>query len=237
MTDLSKLTRIRALLDNAESYAQQGNNDAAESYRNKAISLMARHGIEEAMLSARHHRDEVPVQRRVDLPRPYPQDKAALLNAITQALGARAIRFTGQEPHMILVGFDSDLDRVELLYTSLLIQAFAELARTPLPHDTNRVSFTKSWLAGFATVVGSRIEDAEARARGEYAAENGVGTEIVVRDRSQRVESTYAQLFPQRRTTRRSVGSGVGYLRGRDAGQRADIGARKVSTTRRAIDD
>ena len=47
MTDLSKLTRIRALLDNAESYAQQGNHDAAESYRNKAISLMARHGIEE----------------------------------------------------------------------------------------------------------------------------------------------------------------------------------------------
>ena len=31
MTDLSKLTRVRALLDNAESYAQQGNNDAAKA--------------------------------------------------------------------------------------------------------------------------------------------------------------------------------------------------------------
>lgn len=227
-----KLATIRNLLDTAESYAQNGNADAAETYRNKAMALMAKHGVEEAMLSARTHRDEAPITREVELPKPYAVDKGGLLYRVARALGVRAVRITGAYPRSILVGFESDIERVELLYTSLLVQAFGELG-TLDPGPYNRTSFNKAWLLGFSVRVGQRLQEAEARARGEYDAENGgPGAALVIRDRAQRVSAAYAEQFPGAKSSRRKVGNGVGYLRGKEAGERADIGAKHVRNRR-----
>ncbi|GAB3475381.1 DUF2786 domain-containing protein [Amycolatopsis cihanbeyliensis] len=225
----AKLARIRALLDNAESYAEQGNKEAAETYRNKAIELMAAHGVEEAMLSARTHKDEKPIRRDIPLTKPYTVDKGVLMYGTARALGVQCIRTKGNPPHSVLVGFESDLERVEVLYTSLLVQAFGELAATPPPRYESTVSFRKAWLIGFTNTVVDRIEAAEQRARGEYEQRTGSSTALVVQGRSKRVDAEFRTYFPRvRKGRKRYAHSASGYASGKDAGERADIGGAKV---------
>ena len=64
---------------------------------------------------------------------PYALDKSGLLAAVAHALRCRSVRrkewLAGQYVYrMHLFGFESDLERTELLYTSLLVQASYGLA-------------------------------------------------------------------------------------------------------------
>lgn len=234
MTSNRKLERIRALLDQAEGEAEQGHAKAAENFRNKAMELMAAHGIEETMLSARTQKDEQPTSIVMALTRPYPVNKSDLLQGIAKALGCRAVRH-GQAWSTV-VGFQSDLDRIEMLYTSLLTQAFGELARERIPPWENTISFRTAWLAAFTRTVRERLEDAEARARDDYERQSGTSTALVVRDRSGAVEQAFTNQFPRIKTSKRKFGSFSGWDAGEAAGRRADIGAKQVGGNRPALD-
>lgn len=75
-TENVRLQKIRGLLDTAESLSAQGSTEAAETYREKAFSLMVKYQIDDALVAAAGRRvDEQPVQRRVDTPDPYGRDK------------------------------------------------------------------------------------------------------------------------------------------------------------------
>lgn len=236
------LTKVRSLLDTAESFAQEGNVSASETYRERAFALMAKYGIEEHMLAAKVHKDEKPIVREIVVKNPYATDKGTMLWRIATALGvqsindrAKAARHGGMrkgERIQVLIGFESDIERVEILYTSLLLQAFSEAEKSPLPYGSSRTSFKKSFLTGFSVIVGQRLEEAEARARAEYEAERGTSTELVVVDRDQRVKNHYKELYPRTRKNKRSVSDGTGYYRGQAAGERADIGGKHLGGNR-----
>lgn len=53
---------------------------------------------------------------------------------------------------------------MELLFTSLLVQAAHGLATTPVPPDNQPAAFRRSWLAGFAYSVAERLRAAESAA-------------------------------------------------------------------------
>lgn len=243
----AKLAKVRALLDNAESLEAKGNPEAAETYRNKAISLMAVHGIDEAMVAAAEKRRETPVQRTFTVSSRYRMDNQILLQRVAEGLGCKAVRITGT-PCVHVVGFEADLDRVELLWTSLLLQGLNHVAKTPgdeiarnwrwLPASgkrTARVSFTKSFLAGFSVVVGQRLQEATDRARADYEASHGTSTDLVLADRTSRVGAAFGAAFPKVRTMKRTVRDGAAYHRGREAGERADIGTTRVGGQRKQI--
>lgn len=244
----AKLAKVRGLLHTAEHLEAQGNAAAAaETYRNKAIALMAVHGIDEAMVSAAEHRNEAPEQRTYDVANPYRLDKQILLQRVAKGLGCEAIRVSGSET-VHVVGFASDLDRVELLWTSLTLQGLSHVAKTPGPEisrlwgwlpasekRTARVSYTKSFLTGFSVVVGQRLQEATERARADYEASHGASTDLVVADRTTRVGAAYKAAFPNVRNGKRSVRDGAAYARGRAAGERADIGAVRVGENRRRL--
>ena len=61
-----------------------------------------------------------------------------------------------------LFGHASDLERSELLFTSLLLQSAHGLARTPVPEWEHKAAFRRSWLAGFRMAVGRRLDEARA---------------------------------------------------------------------------
>jgi hypothetical protein len=120
---------------------------------------------------------------------------------------------------MHLFGFASDLERVELLFTSLLVQASLALSVAEVPEWDSVAAFRRTWLVGFGFAVGERLRQAEQRA--QAAPDTGNGPSV-----ARRVEEAY----PRLRTSapRRLMGSGLdgGYA----AGQRADLGSARLTT-------
>src|SRR6185436_15599813 len=87
-------------------------------------------------------------------------------------------------------GFTTDLERVELLYTSLLVQATRELVHVrPDEWGESTGAYRRSWLAGFASAVATRLHRAERRAAADRpSGPDGTSTALVLRDRTALVE-------------------------------------------------
>ena len=228
-TDDPILAKVRKLLALAEDPA--ATTHEAETYTAKAAQLIADYGIDQALLAVADPGADPVGDRVLDLDAPYAADKADLLSTIATHLRCRAVTRTsrtasGKERSAHLFGHASDLERTELLYTSLLLQSATALARTPVPHGEHAAAFRRSWLAG-----------AEARAEAEAAsrfAAAGRSSSLVLADRSAQVESTMHAAYPQLTAARPRSLSGSGVADGWAAGQRADLGGRPVGGTTKA---
>jgi hypothetical protein len=235
------LGRIRKLLARAE---RAGTPEEAQACTDKAVELMARHGVDMALLAAAEPgRDEIGATR-VAVADPYSAGKARLLGWTASALRCRAVLHQlrgGRVDAVTVFGFASDRERVEVLFTSLLVQAGAQLLRERPPHKGESVAaYRRSWLHGFAVQVHRRLVSAEERAerRAEERAERQAGdrgeagTAIVLADRRSQVERAYAEAFPVLGRGRRSTLSGSGFAAGAAAGELADLGAGALSRRR-----
>jgi len=242
---IDKLDTVRKLLAKADGAATPAE---AEVYTAKAVELMARHGIDEALLgAAAPHRDEV-ATCRIPVADPYSAGKARLLAWTASALRCRAVLHEaggGRVAAVTVLGFASDRARVELLYTSLLLQASAQLARQrPAWVGESVAAYRRSWLHGFAVRVHQRLVEAEARAAESAARASpssgpsaGPSVALVLADRRARVDRAYAEAFPQIGRARHARLSGSGYAAGTQAGARADLGGRPVAAAgRQALD-
>ena len=228
------LGRIRKLLAKAE---RAGTPEEAQTYTEKAVELMARHGIDAALLAAADpDRDEIGATR-VEVADPYSAGKARLLGWTAAALRCRAVLHQvggGRVTAVTVFGFASDRERVELLFTSLLLQATAQLLRErPERPGESVAAYRRAWLHGFAVSVHQRLSAAEQRAAQDAAPSGGAErTALVLADRRSRVERAYAEAFPVLGRGRRPVLSGTGFPAGAAAGDRADLGARPVAGRR-----
>ena len=234
----TKLARVRKLLAKAE---RAGTPEEARTYTEKAVELMARHGIDMALLAADDPgRDEIGLTR-VPVTDPYSAGKARLLGWTAAALRCRAVLHQargGRVTAVTVFGFASDRERVEVLFTSLLLQAAGELARgRPGRAGESVAAYRRSWLHGFAVSVHRRLAAAEATAEaaagGRVPADAerraaGQRADLVLADRRARVERAYAEAFPVLGPGRRPALSGSGYVAGAAAGERADLGTRSV---------
>ncbi|MFG3422891.1 DUF2786 domain-containing protein [Micromonospora sp. NPDC048063] len=220
------LSKVRKLLAQAEDPACTPAESAA--FTAKATELIARYGVDRALLAARDPATDPVGDRVVGVVAPYARDKAGLLAAVADPLRCRCVRRRqGSGFAMHLFGFASDLERVDLLFTSLLVQAAHGLAAAEVPPGEHPAAFRRSWLAGFAQVIGVRLRAAEAHAAADSG---GSSVALVLADRSDRVRHRVAEVYPRLRTAapRRLAGSGFGS--GADAGRRADLGGRGVAT-------
>ncbi|WP_329105295.1 DUF2786 domain-containing protein [Micromonospora sp. NBC_01699] len=225
------LDKVRKLLAMAEDPACTEAEAAA--FMAKATDLIARYGVDRALLAARDPTTDPVGDRVVDLLAPYALDKAGLLAAVADALRCRSVRRrSGSGFAMHLFGFASDLERVELLFTSLLVQAAHGLAATPVPLGDQPAAFRRSWLAGFAYSVSQRLRAAESAAAADPAGVpvGHTSMALVLADRSTRVQRRLAEVYPRLRTAsaRRLAGGGAG--QGAEAGRRADLGGTSVRT-------
>ncbi len=236
--DGARLGRIRKLLAKAE---RAGTSEEAMTYTQKAVELMARHGIDAALLAAAEPgRDDIGATR-VDIADPYSAGKARLLAWTAGALRCRALLHQvrgGRVTAVTVFGFSSDRERVELLFTSLLVQAARELGRCrPAFRGESVAAYRRSWLHGFALQVHRRLAEAEERAARSDGVESGAEaaaarTALVLADRRGRVERAFADAFPGTSRARRSSLSGSGFTAGAAAGDRADLGAPRLPRRR-----
>jgi Protein of unknown function (DUF2786) len=222
--DQRMLERVRALLAKAESteFAAE-----AEALTARAQELMARHSIDYAMLAATSGHAETPSGRRLFVDRPYEAPKAVLLDVVATANRCRAIwhRNLGLST---MLGFPGDLDAVELLFTSLLVQATTAMVRAGARRDSygrsRTRSFRQSFLASYAQRIGERLAEA-ADAAQQQAAADSAGTNLlpVLAARDSAVDEAVADMFPgMTRSAVTSVNDQEGWLRGRAA---ADLAA------------
>src|SRR6185312_14993214 len=129
-----------------------------------------------------------------------------------------------------LFGMDADLERVDLLFTSLLVQAAHGLAvaRPDDPYESV-AAYRRSWMIGFAAVIQRRLAEAEAAVTAEADAawsgsgHNGVSASLVLADRSQLVDAAVSQAYPHLRMARGRSLSGSGSADGAAAARRADL--------------
>ncbi|MEU6097525.1 DUF2786 domain-containing protein [Streptomyces sp. NPDC047079] len=217
------LSRIRALLAKAEA---TGYPEEAEALSAKAQELMARHSIDEALLAARAHTKDAPGACRIGVDPPYETAKAVLLDAVATANRCRAV---WHEPFgfSTVIGFEPDLEAVELLYTSLLVQATAAMTKAEAAQRKGgrkrTKTFRQSFLAAYAHRIGDRLR---AAAESEVAGTEGdllpvlAARDVAVADRTER-------MFPDTVTTRlRGVDDAAGWEQGAAAADRARVGGR-----------
>ena len=182
------LERIRALLAKAESTEF---DEEAEALTAKAQELMTRHSIDAALLAAhaagRRAREE-PVARRIGVDDPYAQAKAFLLAQIAEAAACRVV-WSKSFGFSTVFGFEGELASVELLYTSLLLQARTAMVRSgELGRRAKSRSFRQSFLVGFASRIGHRLKESADVATSDALQEHGGQLLPVLADRSRAVD-------------------------------------------------
>ncbi|MFC3503679.1 DUF2786 domain-containing protein [Micromonospora krabiensis] len=220
------LSKVRKLLAQAEDPACTPAESAA--FMAKATELIARYGVDRALLAACDPATDPVGDRVVEVVAPYARDKAGLLAAVADPLRCRCVRRPRDDGFTLhLFGFASDLERVDLLFTSLLVQAAHGLAGAAVPAGEHPAAFRRSWLAGFAQVIGARLRAAEAEAADGSGAP---GVALVLADRSDQVRRRLAEVYPRLRTAPRRRLAGSGFGPGAAAGHRADLGGRTVDT-------
>jgi hypothetical protein len=225
------LDRVRKLLVKAE--ADGVTQAEAEALTAKAAELMAKYGIDRALLAAARPETDHPADRVIDIGNPWARVQAHLLCGLASALRCQCVILprTGPGSRIHLFGFASDIERTDVLYTSLLLQMWQGLsgAEPPAWARSSR-AWRRSWLLGFATAVVARVRTAEQAAASRAAdvpAGNGSTGALVLADRTEIIERTLRQAYPVTRTSRVTY-SGTGYGTGYAQGQRADIGTTGV---------
>lgn len=217
--DRRMLDRVRALLAKAESTTFAAE---AETYTAKAQELITRHSIDEALLAARDPDPTVlPLARRIGVDSPYESEKASLLHAVARANRCHTV-WSSDLGFVTVFGFDSDIDAVDLLYTSLLVQAGTAMARNePRSGRAKIKTFRQSFLVAFAIRIGERLTDAERR---ELARDEAADALPVLASRDERVRETMNTVFPRTVRTRGSrVDSAEGWSSGREAANQAAL--------------
>jgi len=183
----SRLNTIRALLAKAEGAATEEERDA---YTAKAAELIAKYGVDEAMLNGSRNDSGQVADVVVWVVRPFGDRMQDLLRGIAQEMGAQ-VRSVKQHTGNYQVGqlkwqhglrifaFQSDLTRINLMYTSLRNQALAGASRIKGEHKfgQDQKAHRESYLEGFNCAVLGRISRAEADARQAAEAEREMNDE------------------------------------------------------------
>jgi len=232
-SDNAPLKRIRKAA--RQSRGTRGNPRRGRGLTGKAAQLMARYGIDRALLAATQPQTDQPADKVITIPSPWAAVHAHLLCGIASAMRCRCILLNGAASGTLvhIFGYACDIERTEILYTSLLLQMHHALAATPAPQETRSVrAWRRSWLLGFATAVTARVRAAEQNAAGQTAAGPvGTGTQtaaVVLASREQVIARRAATAYPITRTARVTY-SGTGYRDGYTTGTRADIGTTRLS--------
>jgi hypothetical protein len=215
------LARVRGLLAKAESTSFP---EEAEALSAKAQELMARHALEQAAVEGTANAPTTAATRRLWLDAPYTSAKSSLVHQVASANRCRAVSLAALDL-VTVIGWPTDLDTVELLVTSLLVQAgramAAEGARGRRGSRTR--SFRHAFLLSYATRIGERLAEAEASAREEAVAASGDALLPVLAARTEVVERTTAEMFPRITTKRFSISDPAGWAAGREAADAASL--------------
>jgi hypothetical protein len=230
------LDKVRALLAKAESTTFDAE---AEAFTAKAQELMARHRIDRALLAARgnRHGSEEPGSRRFWVDNPYADAKAVLLSNVADANGCRAV-WSKSLGFATVFGFVDELDAVDELFTSLLVQATAALTRAGSKYDqygrSRTTRFRRSFLLAFALRIGQRLHETVDSAVEVAVVETGTALVPILAARVSATLAAAEAAFPETRGFSPAATDGEGWYAGTRFAHQADLSAASELTRRTA---
>ncbi|MGH3933889.1 MAG: DUF2786 domain-containing protein, partial [Pseudonocardiaceae bacterium] len=228
--DQKVLARVRALLAKAESTTFP---EEAEALSAKAQELMSRHCLERIVLDTAGgaaSMDPDPASaRRLWLDNPYVAAKALLVGAVAEANRCRTV-LSEKLGFTTVLGDEVDLEFVELLSTSLLVQATRAMvsagSQTTRTGRSRTRSYRQSFLVAYATRIGERL--ATARDAGTAAAVADPARLLpVLAARERVVDELFESMFPESVARSFSVGNAAGWHAGRAAADLAVLDTRR----------
>jgi Protein of unknown function (DUF2786) len=228
------LHRVAALLAKAESTTFP---DEAEALTAKAQELVTRHAIDMAAVDAERGRGPEVAGRRIGIDDPYARARVTLLSEVAMANRCRAV-WSQAFGFATVFGDEGDLDAVEMLFTSLLVQATRAMVADgpsgrgggPAAGSATR-SFRQSFLVAYARRIGDRLRQAseaavaEADASGPHAGDRGALLPVLAR-RADAAEAAASAAFPKVKTFSTTARDPNGWAAGQHAADRADLGLR-----------
>ena len=226
------LHKVTSLLAKAES---TNFPEEAEALTAKAQELMTRHAIDRAHVDARHGDAPQVAGRRIGIDDPYAGARYLLLSAVADANRCRAV-WTRQWWFSTVFGDEGDLDAVELLYTSLLVQATRSMVAEPRPpagrsSSGSTRSFRQSFLVAFARRIGERLAEAAEAVTAEEATRSTALVPLFAA-RREAADAALAAAFPDLRTTRMSARNAEGWHAGTRAADRAQLDVQRPVSRR-----
>lgn len=219
------LEKVRALLAKAESTEFEAE---ATAFTAKAQELVARHAIDVAMLAAGDGAGrERPVTVRLAIDDPYVDAKSLLLQTVAEAGRCRSV-FHGGVALSSVVGFPTDVSAVEMLFTSLLVQAQSALgvaaAHAPPGARPRSRSYRAAFLLAYAQRIGDRLAEINAAVLSGAEAARGPSLLPALRARSTAVDDAIdAQFGKLRSSPVRGGYDPAGWAGGRAAADRARL--------------
>lgn len=214
--------KIAKLLAKAE---RTDNAHEAEAYSKMAERLMLKWGIEEAVIRSRMDdgaKPEKVVTKGIVFPKLFIKARMSVAVAVIKGMGSMKCYVSGTT--LMIMGFESDVDRALTLIPSVLIQA--DNAQSSWWHtydikhemkESERFRARRQFLFSFAYTVQERLK----AMRVEEVTAAGPGTDIVLYDRSKLVDEQFNKMTL--RKGRNVKGSNHGAAEGRSAGQRASL--------------
>jgi Protein of unknown function (DUF2786) len=204
------LGRVRALLANAEA---ADSPDEAEALTTRAQELLATRSLDDVLMAAGDEpaRRVAASGRRLFVDSPYEVAKTDLLDAVATANRCRVVWHKSLGLSTVF-GFPGDLDAVELLFSSLLVQAGTAMVQVGPPHDQGGPARTRSlrqsFLASYAQRIGERLAEAAGAAERQAVADStDAGLLPVLAARQRVVDEAVGKMFPD--LSRHGHGSGT----------------------------
>lgn len=222
--DEKMLARVRALLAKAEATEYP---DEAEALSAKAQALMVRHSLREAVADHDRGRASVAGARRVWIDNPYVAAKVSLVQAVAQANRCRTVWFK-ELGCVVNVGAENDLDLVDLLATSLLVQASRAMLVAGRQHDVRGQSRTKSFrlsfLVAYAARIGERLAATSSSVTEELQRDDRLLPVLAARNRA--ADEAFTRLFPRTVASPLTAYDTLGLGAGRSAADAAMLDVR-----------
>jgi hypothetical protein len=218
------LRKVRALLAKAEATTFDAE---AETFTAKAQELIARYRIDRALLGNRQpHGRDAPSARRIGVEDPYLTAKITLLSKVAGANDCRAV-WPKPLRHVELFGFADDLDAVEELFTSLLLQATTAVRRAGSRQDafgrTRTAAFRRAFLQSFAVRIGQRLRETVDATVDAAAGETGVALVPMFAARAKAAQALANERFPSARPLRATVSDAEGWNAGSAFADQANL--------------
>ena len=211
------LAKIRALLAKAESTTFEAE---ALTFTAKAQELMTKHAVDAAAVQGcTAHAGAGPSVIRVPVDPPYRKAKAHLLAVVARASRCRTVHLGGCDLTEV-IGMPSDLAGVDLLFTSLLVQAQAALMRA----TGSTRSYRSSFLYAFVWRIGERLREINDSVMKEAEADHGASFLPVLRSQAATIDDFVDQRYGKLTVLRtRGVADPAGWAGGRRAADNAKL--------------
>lgn len=245
-TDDPRVAKIMALLSKTE---ERGcTPEEAEAAFSAAQRLMTKWAIDEAILNAANGKkaeERIVTDRSVVVKGGYVMQLGTLWKVVAEANDCHMLwsKYNSRAT-IIIAGYESDVKRVLLLGTSLMLQLLREIrAGKPAYDEWDHRSrgmqayiWRRSFAEGWVSAVGRRLREARQSAVDETKRETGQDLLPALIDRRKTVEQFVRdELHPRAGRASRQSYNWSGAAAGKVAGAHADLGHSRVGGGKKAL--